>query len=360
MPPLSSLARTARLQERREAAVRAAAGRWRDIFVSVGIAPLLVDGRARPCPICGGRDRFVFDDKKGRGDYFCRGCGAGDGFALIGKYLQCRFPDALRVVESFCGVIPRIVGDVRDETGAGNSGADAGDRAREAMLRLWSEAHPVEKGDPVWNYLLSRGLDPRRAHPEIRTHEGLEYVEEVDTDEGGTAKDAAASEAVVETAGRVRVRTLPAMLARLTDAEGVVVNLHRTYLEPEGVKARVSRPRKLLRGLPAQGLVRLGGMPQDGVIGIAEGIETALAAAFLSGYPVWATLGCANMAAIDRFPESVREVTVFADNDEKFAGQAAAYAFAHRWACRGMNVEVRIAPRTGCDWLDELGALCQN
>ena len=63
------------------------------------------------------------------------------------------------------------------------------------------------------------------------------------------------------------------------------------------------------------------------------------------------------MASIDRLPEGVRDVIVFSDNDEKFAGQAAAYAFAHRWACRGLKVEVRVPPTAGRDWLDELNAL---
>ncbi len=319
-------------QERRDQAVRAAAGRWREIFISIGIDRGLVDGRARPCPVCGGRDRFVFDDKRGRGNYFCRGCGAGDGFSLISKYLQCGYPEALRTVERFCGLTPPARGsaaideeDAREQTPA--------ERVRGEMLRIWSEAHPVREGDAVWTYLKNRGLDPGRAHPEIRTHEGLVYAP--GADEPGLG-----------------VRTLPAMLSRVTDAHGVVVNLHRTYLEPGGVKARVAHPRKLMPGLPCEGAVRLGGIAAGGAIGIAEGVETALAAGEMFGLPVWATIGCGNMAELSELPEGVRAVTVFADNDAKFAGQAAAYAFAHRWACRGMKVEVVLPGTAGEDWLD--------
>lgn len=359
MSSVNSFSQTSRYQERRDAAVRAAAGRWRDIFISIGIEPRLVDGRARPCPICGGRDRFVFDDKMGRGNYFCRGCGPGDGFALISKYLQCSYPEALAAVEKFCGIVVHSPSSVQESAEQIEPQADLNpdpiSKARAAMLALWSEAHPVEQGDPVWNYLLSRGLDPRSAHPEIRTHEGLEYVKQVEDDAAGEHGDD--GEEGAEQGKGLRVRTLPVMLSRLTDADGVVINLHRTYLEPEGVKARVARPKKLLRGLPAQGLVRLGGIGQGGAIGIAEGVETALAASILSGRPVWASLGCGNMASIDRLPEGVRDVIVFSDNDEKFAGQAAAYAFAHRWACRGLKVEVRVPPAAGRDWLDELNAL---
>ena len=41
------------------------------------------------------------------------------------------------------------------------------------------------------------------------------------------------------------------------------------------------------------------------------------------------------------------------DNDQNFAGQAAAYRAAHRLALKGCEVEVCIPPTSG-DWLDEL------
>ncbi len=330
------------LLQRRDVAVRAAQGRWREIFVSCGIDGRLVDGKGRPCPLCGGRDRFSFTNKFGRGDYFCRNCGHGDGFDLVAAYLQCSFPEALRTVERFCAIEPPEFPQgsaSRGETG-GNTGGETGgeepgaqkspeDAARENMLRIWAEAHPVREGDAVWKYLAGRGLDPARAHPEIRTHEGLPYH-----------------------SARADGETFPVMLSRITNHEGIVINLHRTFLSPEGGKASVEHPKKLMPGLSTAGVVRLGGIPGNGVIGLAEGVETALGASLLAGMPVWATIGCGNMAAIDKLPEGVREVVVFADNDEKYAGQAAAYAFAHRWACRGLSVHVMVPPNPGEDWLD--------
>lgn len=41
----------------------------------------------QPCPLCGGKDRFNYDDKNGRGAYFCNQCGAGDGITLLSKFL---------------------------------------------------------------------------------------------------------------------------------------------------------------------------------------------------------------------------------------------------------------------------------
>ena len=54
-------------------------------------------------------------------------------------------------------------------------------------------------------------------------------------------------------------------------------------------------------------------------------------------------------------PSRVKRLLVFADNDAKFAGQAAAYALAHRLATStSMEVIVLVPPIVGTDWLDEL------
>lgn len=43
----------------------AAAGRWRAILLSLGVNERALSGKHGPCPLCGGRDRFRFDDKDG-------------------------------------------------------------------------------------------------------------------------------------------------------------------------------------------------------------------------------------------------------------------------------------------------------
>lgn len=40
-------------------------------------------GKHQPCPICGGKDRFMCDDKDGTGSWHCNNCGAGYGLQLI-------------------------------------------------------------------------------------------------------------------------------------------------------------------------------------------------------------------------------------------------------------------------------------
>lgn len=65
----------------------AARGHWPAILPGFGIGSQYLSNRHGPCPGCGGRDRFRFDDREGRGTFFCGGGGqplAGDGFDLIG------------------------------------------------------------------------------------------------------------------------------------------------------------------------------------------------------------------------------------------------------------------------------------
>jgi hypothetical protein len=66
----------------------AAQGRWRDILGRFGVRAELLTGRHGPCPGCGGRDRFRFDDIGGHGTFLCsQGTGdmlVGDGLKLLG------------------------------------------------------------------------------------------------------------------------------------------------------------------------------------------------------------------------------------------------------------------------------------
>ncbi|MGQ6014363.1 alkaline-shock protein [Serratia marcescens] len=61
---------------------RKANGHWPLILQSQGIA-VPANRQHGACPHCGGKDRFRFDDKAGRGTWFCNQCGSGDGLDLI-------------------------------------------------------------------------------------------------------------------------------------------------------------------------------------------------------------------------------------------------------------------------------------
>lgn len=61
-------------------------GLWQVILPALGVSSEYLVNRHGPCPGCGGKDRFRFDDKDGRGTFYCGGGGdptSGDGYDLL-------------------------------------------------------------------------------------------------------------------------------------------------------------------------------------------------------------------------------------------------------------------------------------
>ena len=90
-------------------------------------------------------------------------------------------------------------------------------------------------------------------------------------------------------------RGWPGMVAIPRRADGAPVGgIHRTFLLDDG-SAKAPAGKKML-GSVADGAVRLFPIGVDGHLGIAEGIETALAAQAMFGIPVWAALSADGLA----------------------------------------------------------------
>ena len=85
-----------------------AQGRWRAILTRLNIHVPARPMQHGPCPACGGKDRFRFDDLEGRGTWYCNQCEphAGDGLALIQNVKQCSFSEVLAVVAETLGMRP--------------------------------------------------------------------------------------------------------------------------------------------------------------------------------------------------------------------------------------------------------------
>ena len=70
---------------------------------SPGAGVKVIKNRHQACPVCGGSDRFRFDDKEGRGTWFCNQCGAGDGLKLIEKVFGVTASEAAGKVDAVTG-----------------------------------------------------------------------------------------------------------------------------------------------------------------------------------------------------------------------------------------------------------------
>ncbi len=141
------------------------------------------------------------------------------------------------------------------------------------------------------------------------------------------------------------------MLARVSSPDGRSVTINRTFITPQGRKADMAEPRAAMPGqIPEGSAIRLAMHGER--LGIAEGIETALAATRRFNVPVWAAI---NATMLEKWepPDGVKEVWIFGDNDPTFTGAAASYALAKRLVIRRkISVHVEIPPAVGSDWAD--------
>ena len=194
---------------------------------------------------------------------------------------------------------------------------------------LWAESEHA--GEAVIRYLAARGLADWCIPTCIRQHPGLAYWH---TNNDGVLHN---------------MGSFPAMLAPIVSSDGKLLAVHRTYLG-NACKADVPTPKKLTAsaGLLAGACIPLAG-PRGGVIGIAEGIETAAAASLGSGLPVVAAY-CANALSSFHWPRDVERLVIFADNDP--AGQQAAAVLAQRAENAKISTKTLTPSEPGGDWAD--------
>ena len=83
-----------------------ARGQWRGILLSFGFPEAGLQARHGPCPFCGGKDRYRWDNKDGNGSYFCSQCGPGSGIDLLMKFKGWDYRTAAREVEQLLGAEP--------------------------------------------------------------------------------------------------------------------------------------------------------------------------------------------------------------------------------------------------------------
>ena len=288
----------------------AAKGRWLEILPRFGIPADALNGKHQPCPCTGGgTDRFRFADRDGSGSFFCA-CSQGDkgGLALIMCKTELGYAEVARQVDEIIG---------------NKSGGEATPRPTYYAGKLRAMAETSTRSA----YLANRGLE---------VAPGLEFCRSVEYrhDDG-------------------KITRHPAMLAPIVRG-GEFLTYHVTYLN-RGAKADVPVPKKILPGPELRGAA-CPLYPAAETMGLAEGVETAIAASMIHGnMPVWAALNTALMKGFDPPPEC-RHLMIFADNDAHYAGHAAAYALAHRLAGKLDSVTVFMPQKQGQDWCDVLAA----
>ncbi len=166
----------------------------------------------------------------------------------------------------------------------------------ESARRLFAMAQPLA-GSIAETYLRRRGITAMPANGALRFHPRCYYQPEADA----------------------AVETWPALIAAVTDLDGRITGVHRTWLHPSGRdKAPVDSPRRAMGHLLGHG-VRFG--VANDVMAAGEGIETMLSLrSVMPNLPMVAALSANHLAAL-LFPVTLRRLYVARDADP--AGDAA-------------------------------------
>jgi hypothetical protein len=195
----------------------------------------------------------------------------------------------------------------------------------QAAARIWQSAAPAA-GSPVDDYLLFRGITCRPIPDVLRFSLNLWHRE---TGERG-----------------------PRMVAIIEHVVFGHVGIHRTWLRPDGSGKADLDPCKMSLGPIAGGAIRLAPIGPHGDLAIAEGIETALSFAQLTGAPTWAAVSAGGIESLILPPE-VKFIGIATDSDP--TGIRAAQRAARRWAAEGRRVRIA-QPPAGMDFNDVLRA----
>ncbi|EKB0584005.1 toprim domain-containing protein [Salmonella enterica] len=285
--------------------VKQACGHWPRILPALGVK--VIKNRHQSCPVCGGSDRFRFDDKEGRGTWFCNQCGAGDGLKLVEKVFGVTPSEAAGKVNAVTGnlspVAPEVIAVAEAETVA--------DRKAAAGLA----AKLMEKTRPATSnaYLTRKGFHALECLTLTAIHKT-----------GG----------VMFRAGDVVVP--------LYDDTGALVNLQ--LINADGLK-------RTLKGGQVKGACNvIEGKKQAGKrLWIAEGYATALTVHHLTSETVMVALSSVNLlslASLARQKSPACQIVLAADRDLNCDGQSKAAVAAD--ACEGV---VALPPVFG-DWND--------
>jgi putative DNA primase/helicase len=197
---------------------------WPSILAQLGIPEQALRlKKSGPCPACGGDDRYTFDNRKGRGDFICRGCGAGDGFALLERVHGWSFAEARRRVMQAAGLDGRDEQTPRQSApiapGAPQVAAPTVATPSARVRALARSACVVADCPDAVAYLESRGLWPLPPGCTLRAHVGMDYWHE-----------------------RQQLGRFPGLIAEVRDLAGDLATVHATYLS-SGRKLAEHEPR---------------------------------------------------------------------------------------------------------------------
>lgn len=338
------------------------AGRWVEALRYV--APQLSEALDKPgtnvrCPIDGDERGFrVFKDVNERGggwkQNWINDGALTDGFAVLMAVTGKGFVEVYDALDDYLGGHGSRLDSSTPPVSSAPAQTVDDTKLRGWLTRLWSQGMSLEQSSAELGrrYLASRAIEDVSIKGDVfRFHEALPYRYD-----------------------GVDYGFFPALLAPIRNNSGETIALHRIFLSKEGTKLSVTDTNG--KSCPARlqtpsvqsddkGLVVMTGQHalnqarRFGVIGIAEGIETALSVQKGADIPVWSCLNATNLHSF-RPPAGIHSVLIFVDDDKSKTGILAAKRARNELEMAGFKVElllpdmVRSDDRKSVDWADQL------
>ena len=293
--------------------VEAARGYWTEILSQYIDKKHLVN-RHTACPICGGKDRFRYDNKGGNGTAYCNQCGAKNGMSLLMQVTGWDFKTAAREIDKMIGNSELKQEIVKPQN-------------KDRIINfIHSKLTVLETGDNVYKYLKNRGINSFDSRY-FRKLVDFDYMED------GFKKDNA-----------------DCMVAVITDVNNQRLGYHITYIK-DGKKAAFVAPKKIL-GNCKGGSIKIG-KPKNRILAVTEGIENALSVTQQYNKTCWAAISANGLKEFQP-PKDIDYLLIVADNDFSFTGQEAAYSLAKRVTQMGIECFVDLPKTRGYDFNQEM------
>ena len=279
---------------------------WGQMLIADGFPSTLFNRKHQACPVCNKPDAFRAGYHPANGDFFwvCKACTSSHysgGYELLRLYHNLsNGTDVYRHI--YQHTLNNVVGVQHALRQPKQEVIDPEELYRKSLKTnnfLWEKSRPVQVDDPVWKYLKKR--EPRLE----RVPSGVHYAK---------AQYWETIEDKPELVGE-----FDAMQVRGYSPCNRFVQIHTTYLTPDGEKANIKNQKKTRPGNGYNSFAfRMNEVGEDGVLGLSEGIENAVSANIMYGIPVWA---CHSASILENFeiPEHligvIKKVIIFADND---------------------------------------------
>lgn len=288
-----------------------------------------------------------------KGFYHCHGCGAhGTAVDFVMQHRNLAFTEAVSFLLGLPAQTPKADRAPHPGLHPGNIRIDrTGDIAK--ARAIWAEATTDYRLVPL--YLYSRYL-PDTPPPTIREHQALFCPD--------------------------RGVRLPALVAAFQNSANKVTAVQRIWLEERfdvsnEKGSRLPDAKKMAKGILGDGAMRLARI--GSMLGLAEGLETALAAAKLFRTPTWGLGGLSRLgypAHLTRptdgskprqvesrapsvwVPDQVRMLFIFGDGNEigRLVAEFAAEWFNRAWRGTGRRAEAVLPDIRYGDFQDRLRA----